>query len=133
MQGTGVHDPGTIEIGGLQQEAFVTAAKDGAFPTIIYEDQGVRAGGVRNGYEARINASAVKCAAVQSGGLVVAQLSDVSGAEAPCLAGDNGRRGLTAGHGVGVFVLRLGSAFREVGDGNQRVGGVQPHAYKVNL
>ena len=90
VQGARVHDPGAIEIGGLEQEAFIAAAKNGAFASVIHKDERLRAGGICDSDKARIDACVRKFAAMQIGGFVVAQLADIACVESPGLAGDDG-------------------------------------------
>ena len=100
VKGAGVDDPVAIEIGGLEEEALVAAAEDGALAAAINEDEGLRAGGIRDGDEAGVDAGADECAAMQRGGIVVAELADIAGGQAPCLAGDDGCGDLAAGQDV---------------------------------
>ncbi len=44
VEGAGVDDPVAVEIGGLEDEAFVAAAEDGAFAFGVDEDEGLGAG-----------------------------------------------------------------------------------------
>ena len=132
VDGAGVDDPGAVEVFRAELEAVVAEVEDGALAACVDEDDGLRAGGVGHGDEAGIDAGAGELAAVERGGLVVAELADVARAEAPGLAGDDGAGGLAAGEDAGVVELDLGAAGGIGGEMNQRVRGVEAHTDKVN-
>ena len=70
---------------------------------------------------------------VQSRRVVVAQLAHVAGAQSPGLAGNHRGCRLPSRHHAGRAVLHLRAARRVIGQGNQRVRGVQSHAHQVDL
>ena len=133
MQGPRIHDPGAIEVGGLEQEALIATAENGAFAAVIDEDERLRTGGIGHGDQARIHAGAGKLFAMETGPVVVAELADVARGEAPGLAGDHGGGGLAAGQDAGVGVLSFGAAGREMSERDERIDCVETHAHQVNL
>ncbi len=133
VQGACIHDPGAIEVAGLEQEAFIAAAKYGSFSAVIHEDERLRAGRIRDGYEARVDPGVSKFAPMQIAGFVVAELANVACVQTPGLTGDDGGGSLAAGQDGGVGVFGLGSAGREVHERDQRVDRIETHAYEVDL
>ena len=113
VKGAGVDDPFALELRGLEGEALVAAAEDGALAGAVEEDE--RAGAGRGGDvdEVGFGAGAEKLLRVEAGCLVVAELADIAGAKTPRLAGDDGAGDLAAKHDVLSFVLDLGAALRE--------------------
>ena len=127
-QRAGIHDPGAIKVGGLQQQALIATAEHGAFPSVIHEDERLRAGRIGHGDQARVHSGARKFAAMEIATVVVTELADVARGEAPGLAGDDGGGGLAAGQDAGAGVFGLGAAGRKMRERNQRVNGIETHA-----
>ncbi len=133
VEGAGVDDPVAVEIGGVEGEAFVAAAEDGALAFGVDEDEGLGAGSAGDGDDAGFDAGVGEGFAMEGGGEVVAEFADVAGAQAPVLAGDDGGRDLSAGEGADGGVFGLGAAGGVGGERDNGVGGVQSDADKVNL
>ena len=129
----GVDDPLAAQIGWLQDEAFVAAAEDGALAAGIDQDEGLRAECIFNGDELGFDAGVCECLAMETGGIVVAKLADVAGAQSPGLAGDDGGGDLAAGLDGGVGVFGLGTAGGVGFERDERVRGVEADAYQVNF
>ena len=110
MQRAGIDDPFAIEIRRLQQQTLVAAAKHGALTALVHKDEGLRAGRIGHGDQPRIYAGSREFAAMEIARIVIAELADVARVQAPRLAGDDGGRGLAAGHDAGVGVFGLGAA-----------------------
>ncbi len=137
VEGAGVDDPVALEVGGLEDEAFVAAAEDGALAFGVDEDEGLGARGAGDGDDAGVDtgigAGVVEGFAMEGGGEVVAELADVAGLHAPVLAGDDGGGDLSAGKGADGGVLGLGAAGGELGEGDDGVGGVEAYSDEVDL
>ena len=56
VEGAGVFDPFALEVGGLEDEALVAAAEDGALACGVDEDEGVGAGSAGDGGDAGFDA-----------------------------------------------------------------------------
>ena len=132
VQCAGVDDPVAVEIAGGEDEARVALAEDGAFAAGIDEDDGLGAGAFGDGDEAGLDAGAGEFAAMQAGGIVIAELADVAGAQAPLLAGYDGGCDLTAGEDGGGLVLDLGALLGVGREGDYGVGCIEPHADEVD-
>ena len=136
VEGAGVDDPVALEVGGLEDEAFVAAAEDGALAFGVDEDEGLGAGGAGDGDDAGVDtgwAGVGEGFAVEGGGEVVAELADVAGLNAPVLAGDYGGGDLSAGEGADGGVFGLGAAGGEFGEGDDGVGGVEAYSDEIDL
>jgi hypothetical protein len=133
MEGAGVDDPVALEVVGLEGEAVVAAAEDGALALGIDEDEGLGAGAAGDGGDAGFDTGVGEGLVVECGGDIVAQLADIAGAEAPVLAGDDGGGDLSAGEEGEVAVLGLGAAGGIGGEGNYGVGGVEADADEIDL
>ena len=83
--------------------------------------------------EVSLGAGPEKFLCVETGGIVVAELADITRAQTPCLAGDDGGGDLAAGHDGLGFVLNLGAALREGRYVDKGVGRVQTHTDEVGL
>ena len=77
------------------------------------------------------NALLPEVAAVQLGGMVVSNATNVMGAEAPALAGDHRGSDLTTEHDLGAESFDLGAESRELGNLQDCVGGVLADAEDV--
>jgi hypothetical protein len=135
VESAGVDDPLAIEVGGMEGETVVAAAEDGALALGVDEDEGLGAGGAGNGDDAGVDAGASvrEGFAVESGGEVVAEFADVTGAEAPVLAGNDRCGNLSAGEGADGGVFGLGAARGVGGERNYGVCCVEANADKVDL
>ena len=89
MESAGVDDPVSLEIGWLEEKAFIPTAEDGALAAFVDDDEGLRAGSVRDGDEAGVDAGPLEFALVEAAGIVFADFADVAGDESPGLAGDD--------------------------------------------
>ena len=110
VEGAGVGDPFAMEIGGVEDEALVAAAEDGALALGVDEDEGLGAGDAGDGDDAGFDAGVGEGFAMEGGGEVVAEFADVAGAETPVLAGDDGGGDLSAGESADGGVFGLGAA-----------------------
>ena len=133
MEGAGVDDPVAVEVGGVEGEALVAAAEDGALAFGVDEDEGLGAGCAGDGDDAGFDTGVGEGFAMEGGGEVVAEFADVAGAEAPVLAGDDGGGDLSAGEGADGGVFGLGAAGGVGGERDDGVGGVEADADKVDL
>ena len=132
VESAGGNDPVAVEIGGLQDEAIVAPAEDGAFAAAIDEDDGLSAGAAGNGEDARFDAGMGEGVAMDGGGVVFAEFTDVAGLQTPALAGDDGGGHLAAGKNADVAELDLGAADGEVDDGDDCVCGVEANADEID-
>ena len=98
VKGAGVDDPFALELRRLEGEALVAAAEDGALAGAIEEDERAGAGCGGDVGQVSFGAGAEKLLRVEAGCVVVAELADIAGAEAPGLAGDDGAGDLAAEH-----------------------------------
>jgi hypothetical protein len=133
VEGAGVDDRLAIEVGGLEDEAVVAAAEDGALAVGIDEDEGLGAGSAGDGGDMGFYAGVGEGFVVQGCGSVVAEFADVARAQAPVLAGDDGGRDLSAGKdaGAGVFGLRASGGVGWERDNG--IGSVEADADEVDL
>jgi hypothetical protein len=69
---------------------------------------------------------------VQVSGGVVAEFADVTGAESPLLAGDDGSGDLASGESSGGANFNFGSAVGIARDGDKGVGGVETYADEID-
>ena len=81
----------------------------------------------------RLDAEPGKFRAVHRGSAVVAQFTDVTGAQSPLLASNHGGGDLAAGQDIRGSKFDLGPARGIVCNGNQRVGSIESDADDVNL
>jgi hypothetical protein len=133
MEGAGVDDPLALQVGGMEGDAFVAAAEDGALASGVDEDEGLGADSAGNCNDASVDTSVREGFAVEGGGEVVAEFTDVASAKAPMLAGYDSGCDLSAGEGADGGVFGLGAADGVAGERDDRVGGVETHADEVNL
>ena len=133
VESAGVCNPFALKIGGVEDDALVATAEDGALALGVDEDEGLGAGDSGSGDDVGFDAGVREGFAVEGGGEVVAEFSDVAGAESPLLARDYGGGDLAAGEGAdgGVFSFRAASGIG--GERDDGVGGVKTYADKVNL
>jgi hypothetical protein len=124
MESAGFQDPITMQIAGLESEAIVALPEDGALAGVVDQDEGLLAGATGSGEEIRFDAEVGELGAVEGCGEVVANFSDVAGAQSPGLAGDHGGGDLSAGKDVGGAEFDFGAGGWVVMDGDERVGGV---------
>lgn len=132
MKRAGVDDPIAVKFFGAERKAMVAAPEDGALAGVINEDEGLLAGAVGRGEEMRFDAEAGKFGGVERGGAVSANFADVTRAESPLPAGDDGGGGLAAGENGGGANFDFRAARGIVRDGNERVGGVEADADEVD-
>ena len=128
VEGAGVGDPLALKIGRVEDDALVATAEDGALSLVVDEDEGLGAGDSGGGDDVSFDAGVGEGFAMESGGEVVAEFADVTGAQTPLLTGDDRGGDLSAGEGAEGGVFGLGAAGgigRERDDG---VGGVQAYA-----
>lgn len=113
VEGAGVDDPVSVEFGGLEDETLVAAAEDGALAAAVDQDErlGADAG---DSNDLGLDAGAGEGFAVESGGVVVAELAYVAGAHSPVLTGDYGACNLASGKEAGGAVFDLGASRWEV-------------------
>jgi len=109
-ESAGGGNPFALEFGWLEREAFIVAAKDGAFTVGVNEDKGLMAGAIRSGKEMRFDAGAGKFGTVKLRGVVVTEFADVTGAKSPELASDHGAGDLSARKNAGGFEFDFGTA-----------------------
>src|SRR5579859_7332238 len=102
-----------MELGRLNGEAFIVAAKNGAFAGRVDQNKGLVAGTTERGEEMRFDASTFKCSAVDLRGIVVAKLSNVARAESPELASDHRAGHFPARKNAGRVEFDLGAAYGE--------------------
>ena len=133
VEGAGFEDPLAAEVAGLKGETVVALPEYGALAGIVDEDEGLLTGAARRGEEMRFYAEAGEFGAVQGGGGIVANFSDVAGAQSPGLASDHGGGDLAAGENVGGAEFDLGAGSGVGVNGNERVGGVQTDADDVDF
>ena len=73
-----------------------------------------------------------ECILVQAGRVVIAELADVAGAQAPGLAGHNGCGYLSAGLRRPLAIVDLGAGLGKSLERNQSIRGVQADADNIN-
>jgi len=125
-------DPSSLEKGRRDSEARVAAPNNGALPgTCINQDEGHLAERSRNLGEIAMDSGAAEFAAMQVGGVVVPDDSNIMSAESPALAGDEGGCDLASRHDLGTEHFQLGTQSRELGELQNGVGGVFADAQDV--
>ncbi len=102
-------DPLAIQILGLKEEALVESAEDGAFAFTVDKDQRLRARRSGNRDELGLDSSGGEGSAMESRGVIVADLANIARAQAPLLAGDDRGGDLAAGQDFRIAVLDLGA------------------------
>ena len=107
VEGAGGDDPFATKVVGLEDEAVIAVAEDGALSIGIDEDEGLGAGAAGNGDELGFDAGSREGLVMEAGGIVVAEFANVAGLEAPVLAGDDGGGDLAAGEDGAVAILSL--------------------------
>ena len=110
VKGAGVGDPFALEIAGVEDDALVATAEDGALSLGVDEDEGLGAGDSGGGDDVGFDAGMREGFAMESGGEIVAEFADVTGAQTPLLAGDDGGGDLSAGKSADGGVFGLGAA-----------------------
>jgi hypothetical protein len=70
VEGAGVDDPVALEVFGLEDEAVIAAAKDGAFAVGVDEDEGLGAGAAGDGGDVRFDTGAGEGLVVERGSAV---------------------------------------------------------------
>ena len=125
-------DPFALEFFGVKSEARVAFPEDGAFARVVNENESLLAGAAGGGEEMRLNAETRKFGAVNFGGVIVAQLSDVASAQAPELAGDHSSGDLSAGQNICGMKRNFRTKRGIVRKENKCVGGVEPQTDNVN-
>lgn len=125
--------PGTLEVLGLKVHALIFAAEDGALAGGVNDDETLGADAVRDGDDFSMDAGAGEGVAVEAGGVIFTELTDVAGAQAPVGAGDDGGGDLAAGESAGAGELDFGAAGGVLGDGDDGVGSVETDADDINF
>jgi len=133
VKSAGVHDPIAIEVGGLKSKAFIAPAEHGALAICVNQDEGLRTERAGDGDKLSFNAGAREGVAMKAGGVIVAQLADVAGAETPGLAGDDGGGYLAAGQDGRVSVFGFGAADRVAGERDEGISGVEAYADEIDF
>ncbi len=132
VDGAGVGDPFSAQIFRAKGEAVIALPEHGALAGVLDKDEGLLAGAAGRGEEMAFDAGFAELFAVECGRIVVAELADVAGTQAPGLAGDHGGSDLSPGEDGGGAELHFGAGGGVVRNGNQRVGGVESDAHNVH-
>ena len=132
MEDTRRGDPLALQVRGLKHHSFVALAEHGAL-AVIDHNEILQAAGAGDCDDLRIDAGACECAAMEAGCIVVTEFADIARGEPPCLAGDDGGGGLSAGLKRACGVFNLGAALGEDGKRDDSVGGVEADADEINF
>ena len=92
VQDARIKNPFPVEFFRQKGQAGVALPEHGAFTGLIDEDKGLQAGARRRGEKVRFYAEALEFRAVKRRGIVLADLADITRAQAPLLACGHGRR-----------------------------------------
>ena len=133
VKGSGVYDPFAVEFRGTQYKAFIAAAKDSALAGGVDDDERLRAGAAGDRNKLRLHACMGELAAMEFGGLVVAELADISCGQAPALTRDNSGCDLSTRKDADRTVFNLRAGRGKAGERDEGVGGVQSNSDQINL
>jgi hypothetical protein len=133
MKSAGIGDPFGVEVAGLQDEALIASAKHCALTGCVDEDERLWAAALGDCDQLRFDACAGEFPAMESRSVIISEFTDVPGAQAPMLAGDDGSSYLSAGEHFCRAVLDFGAGLRKGGKRDKCVGGVESHSDKIYL
>lgn len=124
--------PISLKESGRDGQSRITNPRDGAFAgTGVHKDEGQLAQAVRNVDKVGANPGALKFVAMNLGGGVVANHSDIVGSQPPPPTSDERRSYLAAGHNSSGEHFHFGAEGGELGELHHGVGGVFADAQNV--
>lgn len=128
----GGSNPTALEKGRRNSQPRVANPGDGSFTgTGVHKYKGELAKATADVHKFGADASAAKFALVQCGGWIIADNSDVTGAEPPALTSQEGSGDLAARHDFGSQHFDFSSQSREFGQAQDGIGGVFADAENI--